>query len=517
MYLVSADEMREMDRRTIDVFGLPGRVLMEVAGRGATRWLLTCFPEALTLKIAVLAGRGNNGGDGFVMARHLHQKGARVTVFLLTGEDRVAGDAAANLALVRGLGIPVVCLPDEQAFTARRRDLNHHQLLIDAILGTGLKSDVSGYYQTVIDFINTADKSVFAVDIPSGLDADTGQPRGTCVRADATATFGYAKTGLVLFPGADLTGDLTVVDIGIPPFIADRVAPSKWLLTESMMADYLTPRPSETHKGRTGHLLVVAGSRGKTGAAKMTATAAMRAGAGLVTLALPAGIHDPIAASLTEVMTLPVGGADQPIFDLTCRDQITAALDGKSCLALGPGLGTDGGTRDLVTALVDMAPCPIVVDADGLNCLAGCLDAVKRQPGRIILTPHPGEMARLTGQTPAEIQQDRIASARRLATKYSLHVVLKGAATVIAHPDGRVFVNPTGNPGMASGGMGDVLTGLIAGFICQGYPLDRAAHLGVYLHGAAADRLAEKQGTGYLASDVMTAVPDAMAALSAES
>ncbi len=516
MYLVSADEIREMDRRTIESFGLPGRVLMETAGRGATRWLLECFPDALEFKTGVLVGRGNNGGDGFVIARHLHQKGARVKIFLLSEENRITGDAAANLSLAHASGIPVICLPDEQAFAGHRHELAHQQLFVDAILGTGLKSDVKGYFKTVIDFINNSGKPVFSVDIPSGLNADTGHPCGVCVRADATATFGYAKTGLILFPGADLAGDLTVVDIGIPPFVADQVAPNKWLLTETMIAGSLVPRATDAHKGATGHLLVMAGSPGKTGAAKMTAVSAMRAGAGLVTLAIPAGLHAMTAAALTEVMTLPAGKPDQRIFDKSCLEQITTALAGKSCLALGPGIGTDKATTELVLALVESVKAPLVVDADGLNCLAGHLDMIKSNPDRIILTPHPGEMARLTGMTPAQIQQDRISCARKLAEQYGCHVVLKGAGTVIAHPDGKIFVNRTGNPGMAAGGMGDVLTGLIAGFICQGYDYGQAARLGVYLHGAAADRLAEKHGIGFLASDVMAEIPETMTGLLAK-
>ncbi|MEW6080152.1 MAG: NAD(P)H-hydrate dehydratase [Thermodesulfobacteriota bacterium] len=513
MLLVSAEEMREMDRQTIDSYGLPGRVLMEVAGRGAVRWLLECFPEVLEMKIAVLAGRGNNGGDGFVMARHLHHLGGRVTVFLLTEADRISGDAAANLALARASEVPVIGLPDEAAFAAHRSALAHQELFIDAILGTGLQSEVKGFFKTVIDYLNGSGKPVFAVDIPSGLNADTGHPCGVCVRADATATFGFAKTGLVLYPGADFAGDLSVVDIGIPPFIADRVAPDKRLLTENMVSGYVMPRPSDTHKGITGHLLAAAGSCGKTGAAKMTALSALRAGAGLVTLAVPAGVHAMTAAGLTEVMTLPAGKPDCQFFDQSCLDLIMTALEGKFCLALGPGIGTDPATADMVRELVRTAHCPQVIDADGLNCLAGHLDILKARSGRIVLTPHPGEMARLTGLTAREVQRDRITCARSLAEQFGVYVVLKGAGTVIAHPDGKIYINRTGNPGMAAGGMGDVLTGLIAGFICQGYDIGQAAHLGVYLHGAAADRLAEKRGPGYLASEVMAEIPEAMAAL----
>ncbi|MFO7553998.1 MAG: NAD(P)H-hydrate dehydratase [Desulfobacterales bacterium] len=509
MYLVTADEMREMDRLTIESFGLPGRILMENAGLGATRFFLERYKNIENKRIGIVAGRGNNGGDGFVIARYLAQKGMRVTVYLLSEKQKVEGDAAANLNLLFPLKIPVIEIPDPKSLSAHKTAMLHEAIWIDAILGTGLRSDVKGFYKKIIDFINQSNKPVFAVDIPSGLNSDTGQPCGTCIRADATATFAFAKTGHFLFPGADYTGNLKIVDIGIPPHIASNVGPLQHLLTPDLIRTVFQPRPLDAHKGHTGHLLVVAGSPGKTGAAAMTATSAMRAGAGLVTLGIPASLNAVLEVQVTEAMTEPLPETREGILGAASFNRIMDLLSDRKCLTLGPGLGTAPETKTLVYRLLQESKKPIVIDADGLNSLVGCTNILKNLDVPIVLTPHPGEMSRLTGTTAADVQKDRIRCARDFSNKYNVHVVLKGARTVIAHPDGRVFINPTGNPGMASGGMGDVLTGIIGGFITQGHSPELAAHAGVYLHGAAADFLAENRGPfGYLATDVMNALPE---------
>jgi len=509
MYLVTAEEMREMDRRTIESFGIPGRVLMENAGRGATRCLLeTIAPRGRHKRLAVVAGRGNNGGDGFVMARYLKQLGFNVTVYLLSNSNAVTGDAAANLSLLKPLDIPLVEMPDHRAFDSNKMDMRHQHLWIDAILGTGLTSDVRDYYRDIIEFINDLQKPVFSVDIPSGLNADTGQPCGTCIQADTTATFAWAKLGHVLHPGATLTGNLHVVDIGIPPGIAESIAPRQDLLTPYSIRRYFRPRPPDAHKGHTGHLLVVAGSRGKTGAAAMTAMSAVRCGAGLVTLAIPESLNPILETQVMEAMTLPVPETSEGTLSKNCLDILLGQMADKKCLALGPGIGVSDQTRNLVHKLLRKATVPVVLDADGLNCIATDTGVLKKISVPVVLTPHPGEMARLTGDTTGVIQSDRIGSARKFAQAFKVHVVLKGARTVIADPDGRVSVNPTGNPGMASGGMGDVLTGVIAGLLAQGFSPASAGRCGVFLHGWTADALSEDVGpVGYAATDVMTALP----------
>lgn len=508
MILVTASEMQEMDRRTIETGGIPGIELMENAGRGATLFLLDYFPEANQSSIGIIAGKGNNGGDGFVIARHLSQKGIQVIVYLLAKSSAVKGDAAANHKLLAPLGIPIIELPDEKSFSNYKDDMQHVDLWVDAILGTGLKSDVRGYYRDVINFINSLQKPVLAVDIPSGLNSDTGQPCGTCIQARATATFGFAKTGHILQPGAAFTGSLKVVDIGIPERIAAEIGPQQYLLTAEKIRTYFQPRRPDIHKGGTGHLLVIAGSTGKTGAAAMTAMSAMRAGAGLVSLGVPQSLNAILESQVLEAMTEPLPDIDQGKLGESAFDTIKELAAGKQCLAVGPGLGQAEETRALVNRIIKESPAPLVIDADGLNNLAEDTQILQNLKVPVILTPHPGEMARLKKTSAAAIQADRVKSARDFAREFNVHVVLKGAGTVIAHPDGSVYINPTGNPGMAAGGMGDVLTGVIAGLVTQGFSPESATHAGVYLHGAAADTLAESIGpVGYLAGEVMDAVP----------
>jgi NAD(P)H-hydrate epimerase len=508
MYLVSASEMQAMDRRTIESFGIPGRVLMECAGRGATRWLLNKFGDLQKKRIGVFAGRGNNGGDGFVMARYLHQKGIGVTVFLLTERKRVGGDADANLRLLEPLGVPVLEIADEFAFSDQKALMLDHDIYVDAILGTGLKSAVRGYFRQVIEFITQSQKPVLAVDIPSGINADTGQICGVAVRAAATATFAFAKHGHFQYPGANYCGDLKIIDIGIPPFITEAIGPKQWLLTPQAIGKILPNRAPDTHKGHTGHALIISGSTGKTGAAAMAAMSAMRVGAGLVTLGIPISLNPTLEASIMEAMTVPLAETAAGELDESALDAICTLLPGKRCLALGPGIGTSDSTRKLIIKLIQRCPIPMVIDADGLNCLASRVDLLKQVNVPIILTPHPGEMARLIERPAAEVQADRIACARSFSTKYQVTTVLKGAYTVIAFSDGTIRVNPSGNPGMASGGMGDVLTGMITGLIAQNIEPELAACAGVYLHGAAADEVEAQMGPlGYLATDVMNVLP----------
>jgi NAD(P)H-hydrate epimerase len=513
MYVVTASEMRRMDEATITEFGLPGRVLMENAGRGAVRLLLRRFPALSSLRIGVLAGRGNNGGDGFVIARYLVQRGLAVTPYLFARREEVRGDAAANLTLLESLGVPVIEVPDTDRFGEALAHLQCQDLWVDALLGTGLTSQVRPFYHEVIDFINDTKKPVLAVDIPSGLSSDTARPCGTAIRARATATFGFPKLGHVLYPGAAYTADLEIIDIGIPPHIARAVAPLHRLLDGETVRGLLPDRRADTHKGQTGHLLVIAGSPGKTGAAAMSAESALRSGAGLVTLGVAESLNPIMEAKVTEAMTCPLPESFPGVLGEGAEAPVLTLLKGKQCLAIGPGIGTAEGTARLVRQLLPRVTVPMVIDADGLNCLAESTGILDRCTAPVVITPHPGEMARLTGTTSAEIQSDRPGYARKFAVSHGVHVVLKGARTVVAFPDGQVFINPTGNAGMAAGGMGDVLTGIIAGLICQGASAAEAALAGVYLHGAAADTLADTVGSvGFLAGEVARAIPGQLAA-----
>lgn len=514
MRAVTAAEMQAIDRLAIESFGLPGRVLMENAGREAVRVLRRRFAAALRRGAAILAGRGNNGGDGFVIARGLAQAGLPVTVYITAPAERLAGDAAANFALLAALGIPVVPLTDEQALAARGPEIAACGVIVDALLGTGLNAEVRGFLGRLIEFVNAAGRPVFSVDIPSGLSADTGRPLGACIRATVTATFAFPKIGCLIHPGPEYTGRLEVVDIGIPGPVAARIPPRQTLLDAAEVRPLIPRRAPDSHKGRHGHVLVVGASPGKTGAAVMTAVAALRAGAGLVTLATARSLNPVAAAAAMETMTALLPEEAPGILGPASREAIRELALGMSVLALGPGLGRAEATTALVRELVPASPVPLVIDADGLNALAGRLEILRGLAVPAVLTPHPGEMARLTGASVAAIQADRLGHARRLAAECRAHVVLKGAATIVAHPDGTAAVNPTGNPGMGAGGMGDVLTGVIAALIAQGLAPGAAARAGVYLHGAAADRVAAAVGPrGYLAGEVMAALPATLADL----
>uniref|UniRef100_A0A7V6A383 Bifunctional NAD(P)H-hydrate repair enzyme n=1 Tax=Desulfobacca acetoxidans TaxID=60893 RepID=A0A7V6A383_9BACT len=507
MKLVSAGHMRELDRRTIEDLGVASLVLMENAGRSTYQILRREFP-GLTGPVVVLAGRGNNGGDGFVVARYLANDGIPVTVYLVAARDQVQGDALANLKILTKLNVEVVEIVGDD----RLNDLLHHmsraELVVDALLGTGLNSPVQGRIAAVIDRVNRTRTPVLAVDIPSGLSADTGEPLSAAVKAEVTVTYGFPKIGQIVPPGRDLVGRLWQVDIGIPAAFAKDAGTE--LAEAAGMRALLPARPFASHKGTFGHLVVAAGSEGKTGAAAMSSEADLRTGAGLVTLAVPAGLLDILAAKLTEAMTLPLPeAAGARALGEAALSPLNDFLADKTAVALGPGLGTHPETQALVRNLVRNCPLPMVVDADGLNALAGHLQVLKASAGPRILTPHPGEMARLLGSTPKEVQSRRLDAAREVAKAHGVWVVLKGAQTVVAEPGGHLSLNPTGNPVLASGGTGDVLTGLIGGFLAQRMPPWDAARLGVYLHGLAADYLAEVIGPrGHIAGDLIAVLPE---------
>lgn len=514
MLLVSAREMQEMDAETIHSFGIPGLVLMENAGRGAVEALLSAADFKTIHKIAVIAGKGNNGGDGFVMARILSEKGFSVTVFLLSSKKALKGDAKINMNLFETLcdryaSVSMVEIQNEEELRAAKPTILHHDLLVDAILGTGLNSEVKGLIRDVIELMNQSAKPVFSVDIPSGLHADTGKPMGLSVKAFATATFAFAKAGHILYPGNLYTGKLSIIDIGIPGFIAKEKKIRLSLIEKHEVAALFPPREFNSHKGSFGHLLVIAGSTGKTGAAALCADAAMRCGTGLVTLGVPASLHPVMETLVLEPMTHPLPEKDPGCLSDDGVPDILGILKDKQALALGPGLGTHEGTRKLVRDLVQKCPVPMVLDADALNALAEKPDVLKTKNCPAILSPHPGEMARLCGVSTKNIQADRIGIARGFASEFGVILVLKGAQSVIALPDGQTFISPTGNPGMASGGMGDVLTGMISGFLAQGFSPESASLAGVYIHGLCADVLSKKTGAfGFLAKDMIRAIPE---------
>lgn len=517
MYLVTAKQMQNIDRAAIQSFGIPGQVLMENAGRGAVEMFLRTFPYIKSKRVSILAGRGNNGGDGFVMARYLMEKGFEVKTFLFSTSDRVTGDAKANLLLFEKLASAnskegVVEIPDTETFERLKDKIIHCDIFIDAILGTGLNSDVRGLFKDVIETVNSLKRAVFSVDIASGLNSDTAQIMGVAIRADATATFAFAKIGHIVHPGRELTGKLEIVDIGIPNFIADKENVSVHLIEKKDVQAIFKfrQRTANSHKGSYGHLLLVAGSIGKSGAAALAANAAMASGSGLVTLAVPESINSIVEPQVTETMTYPLpenstGELSYSSLNLIINDLVKD----KRIVAVGPGIGINKSTTRVVNGMVENITLPMVIDADGLNAVADNPYILKKRKAATILTPHPGEMSRLTGRTTAQIQQNRVETAVMFAAEFNVIVVLKGASTVIALPDGTVYICPTGNPGMASGGMGDVLTGMISGFIAQGFTPAQAAIAGVYTHGLCGDDLSKRRGAfGFVASDLIRTIPE---------
>ncbi len=509
MQLPTAAEMQALDNRAINELGIPGIVLMENAGRLTVEALVNHYGNPRDKIVVVFVGPGNNGGDGLVMARHLHQRGCRVRVYFPVPVEKIKGDAAINLKIVSRLGIVYKEILTEQA--VGNIELNNTLLVVDALFGTGLKREITGHFAAVIDLLNKSGKPVVSVDTPSGINCDNGRVLGCAVQADLTVTYGRAKLGQFCYPGAELCGELKVVDIGIPPRLVAEADIKAEALTANV-AKFLPARPMTGHKGTFGHVLAIAGSVGKTGAALLSVKAALRSGTGLVSLCVPRALNCIFETALPEAMTIPLTGTEKNILTVEHGKEILQTTQDKKAVIMGPGLGTHSKTVALVRELYRRLKLPMVVDADALNSLA-MIQKMENASGPRILTPHPGEMARLTGRPTGEIQADRINTARDFAVSQQVYIILKGAGTVIAAPDGRIAVNHTGNPGLATGGSGDVLAGLVAGLLAQGLSPWQAACLGAYVHGLAADMLAARQGinSGFLAGELAAELPAAMA------
>ncbi len=517
MKVLSASQMQDLDRQAIEEFGIPGIVLMENAGRGMAGHILDRFAGLKPGPVLVLAGKGNNGGDGYVIGRHLMEQGWQVETLVLAEPSAVNGDAAVNLKILQALGGSVAFAPDEHSLEHALAGTAAPCLLVDALFGTGLMKPVAGRYAQAIDWMNRSTAPVAAVDIPSGIDASSGEILGCCVSAELTVTFAFPKIGQVSYPGAGHVGELVTVDIGIPRQASIGVTDDCLLIDRAAAQTMLPVRPADGHKGTFGHLGVIAGSVGKTGAAVMTAEAALRGGCGLVTLACPAQVQPVVAGKLTEVMTLALPDRDGEV-STSALPALIAFIEGKQALAIGPGLGLGAEAADLMCCLMRDCPLPLVIDADGLTALAGHLELLERRRNlATILTPHPGEMARLVGLSVQDVQARRIAITRDFAVRHGVVVVLKGARTITALPDGRLRINASGHAGMASGGMGDVLTGVIGSLLAQGLDAGSAAALAVYLHGSSGDRLVATYGNaGLLAGDLLAELPAARRALTME-
>jgi NAD(P)H-hydrate epimerase len=511
MKIVTGTEMQALDRRTIMEARVPSSVLMERAGEGIVRHLEEYYGSAQGKTITIFCGKGNNGGDGLVVARLLRRRHARIHVVLLTPTTDLSRDTAAMYRrLVQVAG---------RAAISRFRSadqvkplLASSDILIDALLGTGLSSVVTGAYREAVGLINSAGKPVIAIDIPSGLHADTGAILGQAIHATLTITCGLPKLGLYVGAGIDQAGAIRIVDIGIPPAYVDAIESRTLLLTSDSAFRSLPERASSAHKGTFGHAGIIAGSVGKTGAAVLAAQAALRVGAGLVTVATPSSVNDVLEAKLLEAMTMPLPETKARTLARSGLDRVLAFMQARTAIAIGPGLSTHHETVELVQSLMKHLDRPSVLDADALNALAGRASLLTECKTPPILTPHPGEMARLeVDATTQSVNADRIGTARRFARERGVFVVLKGARTVIARPDGLVAICPTGNPGMATAGTGDVLTGMIAGLLAQKVPAWEAACAAAYFHGSAGDLASQHLGQpGMLASDLIAQIPYAL-------
>jgi len=564
MKVVTAQEMREIDRKTI-ASGVPAIELMENAGRAVARAIKSCYSPLKGKRISIFCGKGNNGGDGLVAARllvkekanpigsprqrrgrrlrRLTSNGARVKVFLLAKKEELKKDPKINLRRALRQKVEVIEIDTSRKLKRFEQEIKKSDLIVDAILGTGIKGAPKGLEAKATRFINTLKKPIVSVDIPSGVEGSTGRVSGEAIKADLTITFGLPKIGLVIYPGAEYVGELEVADIGIPKrFLRDKkikvnpvrsprqrrgIRPLRGritsngvnLITKEEISSYLKPRKPDTHKGTYGHLLVIAGSVGMTGAATLTSQAAslcfgaLRSGVGLVTLGIPESLNEIMEVKLTEGMTLPLPETKKKTLSLKAEKKIIEFSKKADVLALGPGLSTNKETQQLIRNLIKKISSPMVIDADALNALAGHLSILQpatRHPQPAIITPHPGEMARLIGKKVREVQENRIKIASDFARKYKVIVVLKGARTVISDPEGNIYINPTGNPGMASAGVGDILTGMIGSFLAQRREPLKAAKTGVYLHGLAGDLAAQEKGEeSLIASDLLEKLPQA--------
>jgi len=501
--LVTAKQMAAMDEKSIHEYGIPGIVLMENAGAGITHVAVDMLENPAGKVVHIYCGPGNNGGDGYVVARHLHNRHAIVHTYILSTRDKIKGDAEINLNILFKLGLPVHYIE-----SIPMDDKPH--LIIDAMLGTGVQGELRGLYAEMVTHINRQSVPVLSIDIPTGVNADTGDV-ADAVQANVTATMALLKRGLLFAPGRHYCGETRIVDISMPPAVEATETPHIFLYEKSDAAKILPKRQTDAYKNSCGTVAVLAGSIGFTGAAMLSSKSALRSGSGLVYLACPASLNAIYESALPEIITVPFPDKNSGRHSVFNRDEIFNLIRKQDVLALGPGLGQAPETVDLAHAVLKEIDKPLVLDADGLNACADHTDLIKNYPGELVITPHPGELARLLGTTTQDIFKDRIEFAKQTALELGCVLVLKGGPTVTAIPSGTVFVNSSGNAGMATAGSGDVLTGIISGLMAQGLSASDAALAGVYVHGLAGDYARQAKGEmGMIAQDILDHAPVAL-------
>ena len=511
--------MKEFDAQAMRDFAIPSLLLMENAGRSVCELMLQHVPELATKQIIIVAGKGNNGGDGLCVARHLLVRGLpkeRLRTFLVGEPEKLSEETATQAEILERFGLKIRYLTSESDFTTLDEALSQADVLLDALLGIGVKGPVRGLLGPIIERINKSKAFVVSVDLPSGVDADTGHVGSVAVRADLTITLEAPKLGLLLYPGREHAGEVVVAKLGYPPSLYQAFETGLELVDERFVQEKLPPRKAYSHKGTYGKALIVAGSRGLSGAAMMTAEAALRAGTGLVYLAYPQSLSPIIEARVLEAVKLPLPESEGALTE-SAAERILQFVDEQevNVIAIGPGLSRQPAIPKLLKQLLPKLQIPVVIDADGINALASVegrkllTRTSKNTP--IVLTPHPGELSRLIERSVPDIEEDRVGVAREVARNFNVILVLKGVPTVTALPSGRAFINSTGNSGLATGGSGDVLTGLIVGLIAQGMHPEEAAPAGVYLHGLLADRLKPKTGErAMLPRDLLSVMPEVL-------
>jgi NAD(P)H-hydrate epimerase len=502
--------MAQIDRRTIEEFGVPGEKLMERAGEGVFRAVMRTL-AGRERGVLLFAGKGNNGGDAFVVGRRLQQAAIPNLTVLLGQESELRGDAATNFARLKETEAEIVVA--HEAKDLSRVSSEGFSVVVDGIFGTGMKGAAQGLYAVAIELINQAfgrAKKVVAIDIPSGINGDTGLHEGPCVSADVTVTMGLPKVGLLRADALNFIGKLEIVDIGIPLQVIQEAPSPADLLTETEMSALIPRRKRITHKGDYGRVFVLAGSRGFTGAAAMVCSSAMRGGSGLVFLGIPASLNPILEVKLTEPMTVPLDETSEGTVAFSAVPKILEQLSRCTNAIIGPGLSTHPETARLVEEILRQAKVPLLIDADGLNCLQGKTELLRRYPAPLIVTPHPGEMSRLAGFEARHITENSWEVAADFAKQNGVIVILKSAETVVADTDGSLYINIAGDAGMATGGMGDVLSGVVGSLVGQGLkPID-AAKLGTFVHGLAGEMGVEEKGQlSLIASDVTDLLPGA--------
>jgi len=511
MKILKAQEMKDIDRRATSEYDIPSILLMENAGIKTVEVIKDILKTPRDKKVIILAGKGNNGGDGLVAARHLLNWGASVETFLTADTLNMTDNSSVNYQILGKMSKKIFTLNREEDLDRLNLSLLNSDLIVDALYGIGFKGSFDDFETKIIKMVNRSRSPVVAVDIPSGVDADTGRVHGEVIKASYTVTFALPKIGLIIEPGRDFVGKLKVADITIPSFLLTDSKLKTNLITEDFIKPLIRTRPAESHKGTYGHALVIGGSVGLTGAVIMASNAALRCGAGLVTAGIPGSLLPVVEGGLFEVMTTPLAETNQGAIGLEALPAIENLLGTVSVCAIGPGMSGASEGNAVVRFVLERSGIPVVIDADGLNALKGDAAILKDRQIPVVLTPHPGEMARLTGKSIEEIQSDRIGIARDFAEQWEVTLVLKGNKTVIANPLGDIYVNTTGNPGMATAGSGDVLCGIITGLISQGLKPQDAAVAGVYLHGMAGDYAAQRKGQrGLVAGDLINSLPDVL-------